>query len=86
MAYFCTQCVNCADHSKQSAGEYSARDEDGQRFAGEMYLCANKACRINIERQRGEKQCHALEAAGFRVRRPNGGARKRPAAPRASKR
>lgn len=86
MAYFSTQCMDCDDRSKQCSGEYSAKDENGQRFAGEMYLCANGACRINIERQRGEKQCHALEAGGFRTGRPSAGARRRAAAPRNAKR
>lgn len=61
MAYFSLQCVACQDSTKRYAGIYKGKDENGQRFCGRMYLCDNSACKINIERIRGEKQLHRLE-------------------------
>lgn len=85
MAHFSTQCIDCTDCAKQYSGEYSAKDEDGKRFSGKMVLCDNSACRVNIERQRGEKQYHALEANGLRAARSPAGARKRTAVQRRGK-
>lgn len=58
MAYFSLQCVACSDQTKRCAGEYSGKDEDGQPFCGQMYLCGNSTCKINVERVRAEKQFH----------------------------
>lgn len=56
MAFFSLQCAACSDRTKQCAGEYSGKDEDGQPFCGQMYLCSNSTCIINTERVRAEKQ------------------------------
>lgn len=68
MAYFSLQCVACQDATKRFSGEYGGQDEDGQRFDGPMYLCENRACKINAERMRGEKQLRTMEAAEKRYR------------------
>lgn len=62
MAYYSLQCVACQDATKRFSGEYGGQDEDGQRFGGPMYLCSNRACKINEERRRGEKQLRMIQA------------------------
>lgn len=61
MAYISRQCVTCEDCTKQCAGKFSGKDENGKKFYGQMYTCDNKNCTINRIRKRGEKQLHALE-------------------------
>lgn len=60
MAYYSLKCVECRETTKRCAGKYTARDEKGRRFWGDMYTCDNSTCRVNLERMRGEKQVHML--------------------------
>lgn len=60
MAYISQKCVTCKDRTKRCAGTYSGKDEDGVQFSGQMYLCSNQSCEINIERMRGQKQLRAM--------------------------
>lgn len=68
MAYYSLQCVACQDPTKRYAGKYDGWDEDGQQFCGSMYLCENRACKINEERIRAEKQLRMVEAVEKRER------------------
>lgn len=47
--------MNCTEKTKRYAGEYSGKDENGERFHGHMFCCKNKACEINYARMRARK-------------------------------
>ncbi len=55
MAYLSRQCVDCQENTKRREGKFWGKDEKGQPFSGPMYHCDNRACRINRERERGER-------------------------------
>lgn len=55
MAYISRECVTCTDPTKRCEGKYHGRDEKGKYFSGNMYICSNGHCQINIERMRTQK-------------------------------
>lgn len=56
MAYISQKCVNCEEHTRRCVRRFSACDENGEPFFCPMYICGNRACSVNIERLRGERQ------------------------------
>lgn len=61
MAYISRECVTCTDPSKRCEGKYHGRDEKGKFFSGDMYICNNSCCQINLERMRTQKKLRQRE-------------------------
>lgn len=61
MAYISRECVTCTDPTKRCEGQYKGRDEKGKFFSGDMYICSNSYCQINIERVRTLKKLRQRE-------------------------
>lgn len=63
MAYISRECVDCTDRTKRCEGKFCGRDENGNSFSGNMYICENGICPINIERMRTQKKLRQQESA-----------------------
>lgn len=68
MAYYSTQCVSCTDGTKRCEGEYCVREKNGRKFRADMYVCSNEICKLNIARQKGQKQLKMLLEGSLHVR------------------
>lgn len=63
MAFYSTQCVDCAESTKKCSGEYRGKDEKGKPFSGPMYTCENPACKINYERVKTERYMQSVHGS-----------------------
>ena len=61
MAYISRECVSCTDPTKRCESTYHGKDEKGKVFRGNMYVCSNAHCQINIERMRTQRRLRQCE-------------------------